>query len=279
MSNLIKGFSTGVPGTNETYVIDNEKSDIGMELNERIKNMYSNSSSGFSAGIDMGELSPDEYGNLINPSEDAIPDTFVENEELAHEAALVIEEANAEAEEIIKQARAEAEDIKELAKSQGQEEGYQEGMANANAELDAIKAQLEQEKNDFIANANQQLEQSLVELEPQFNDVLCNLLERLTGVVVSGHKEVILYLIDNAMRGIENSHDFVISLSDEDYPYVDKNKEKIYGYLNPSTKIELFQDSNLSKNQCKIETENGLTDLSLDVQLNELVKSLMLLNS
>jgi flagellar assembly protein FliH len=88
-----------------------------------------------------------------------------------------------------------------------------------------------------------------------------------------------MYLINNAMRGIDNSHSFVISLSEGDYAYVNGHKEEIYGYLNPGVEISLFQDAALQKNQCKIETDNGLVDLSLDVQLSQLIKSLMLLNA
>ena len=88
-----------------------------------------------------------------------------------------------------------------------------------------------------------------------------------------------MYLINNAMQELDNAHCFVIYLSEEDYLYVDKHKEEIYGYLNPNVKVELFQDNKLQQNQCKIETENGLADISLDVQLSQMKEALMMLNA
>ncbi len=274
MSNVIKSFSAE---PSEAYVIDNENSEIGRELNERIKKYQSASqnSGGFSMGLQVSELDEEDYERLLNAEEESSE----ANEELDQEAEKILERARADAEEILIQARAEIEDAKEIAAAQGREQGYNEGMANAQAEIEELKAQLKAEQEQVISETQAEYDMAIDALEPQFADLTCRLIERLTGVVVTGHREVILYLINNAMRGIENSHSFVISLSEEDYAYVDKNKDNIYGYLNPSTKIDLFSDPNLAKNQCKIETENGLTDLSLDVQQNQLIKTLLLLNS
>ncbi len=273
MSNVIRGYYQ--QSEPEPYVIDNENSEIGRVLNERImKAATSSNSGGFSAGLDAEEIDSLE----LEDYED-IPESYVEDPELARQAAQVMEDAYNEAAEIKNQALAEIEDAKERARLEGLEQGYQEGIKKAEDEIDSLKAKLLLEQEEFVENNTKELEQAISDLEPKFADILCDLLNRLTGVVVTGHKDVIMYLINNAIRNIDNCHEFVVSLSEEDYQYVDKNKDKIYGYLNPSTKIELFQDSNLSKNQCKIETENGLVDLSLDVQLNEMIKALMLINS
>ncbi len=271
MSNVIRGF---YQPESEPYVIDNENSEIGKVLNEKImKSINQASSGGFSAGLDADEIDPSELEGY-----DDISDSFVEDPELAREAAAVIEDAYKEAEEIKNQALAEIEDAKERARIEGLDQGYNEGIKQAEDEMDNLRAKLLLEQEEFIEKSNAELDQAIAELEPKFVEILCELLHRLTGIVVTGHKDVILYLINNAIKNIDNCHEFLVSLSEEDYQYVDKNKDKIYGYLNPSTKIELFQDANLTKNQCKIETENGLVDLSLDVQLNEMIKTLMLLN-
>ena len=55
------------------------------------------------------------------------------------------------------------------------------------------------------------------------------------------------------------------------------NKDNIYGALNPGIKLEIFEDSKLSKMQCLIETDNGIVDLSLDVQLGNLKKALKMM--
>lgn len=286
LSNLIKGYSTQNSGP---FIIDADKSEIAIKINEQVMQEYeqfaeSTDSSGFVSGLSAAELTAEELEHrkdVLQDSSNELSDSseLEEDIELAHQAALVVEEAYEEAKEIRAKALAEAEDIKAQSRLIGKEEGYQQGLADAAAEIACMKEQLMQEQEQFKAELLAEQDACLEKLEPRFADVLCQLLTRLTGVVVKGHREVILYLINNAMRGIENSHSFVISLSEADFEYVNKHKKEIYGYLNPGVKIELFQDSKLTKNQCKIETDSGLVDLSLDVQISQLIKSLMLLNS
>ncbi len=281
MSNLIKGFNAV---NVEPLLINSDETDIARRINEEV---YTNQlrmqvsepdEDGFSAGLYVSELSEEELTAAMGANQQDILDSYEPDVELAHEAALVVQEAYAESEEILHNARMEAEDIKAQAAAQGKKEGYQQGMADADAEIQHLKEQMANEQRQMQEQLLQEQEQYLESLEPQFTEVLCNLLERLTGVVVTGHKEVILYLINNAMRGIDNCHSFVISVSEQDYSYVEQHKEQIYGYLNPGMNIELFQDSKLNKNQCKIETEGGLVDLSLDVQMSQMIKTLMMLN-
>lgn len=286
MSNLIKGYSTR---NSSPFIIDADKNEIAVQINERRMQEYeqqvkNSTEDGFVSGLSATELTPEELQQLQDAQAEQMDEMEqnadrVEDSELAHEAALVIEEAYQEAAEIRAQAQAQVEDIKAQGQLAGREEGYQQGMMDAAEEVEQLKEQLRQEQEQWKRSMQEEQEQALQELEPQFVSVLCDLLTRLTGVVVTGHKDVILYLINNAMRGIENSHSFIISLSEADFEYVSRHKEEIYGYLNPGVKIELFQDAKLTKNQCKIETDGGLVDLSLDVQVSQLIKSLMLLNA
>lgn len=274
MSNVIKGYNT-VEVT--PFILDSDKNEISVHLNERLKmqaegHFQADEEDGFRSGLNAVSISETQLTDEDRP----IDEQTVED---AHEAALIVNEAYDEAAEIRNQARLEAEDIKAQSRIHGQQEGYQQGLRDAEAEIVRMKEELLQQQEDWKAEFEQQKEQELDSLESKFAQVLCDLLERLTGIVVKGHNDVIIYLINNAMKEIENSHSFLISLSEADFPYVEKHKKEIYGYLNPGVEIELYQDPKLEKNQCKIETNQGMVDLSLDVQVDSLIRSLMLLNA
>ena len=49
-------------------------------------------------------------------------------------------------------------------------------------------------------------------------------------------------------------------------------------WASPSSSIEIVEDNTLSKNECLIETENGVFDCGLGTQLAELKQKLMLLS-
>lgn len=294
MSNVIKAYNAKQL---EPLIIDSEQNEAVIKITETIEKQQSlhNKSNGFGEPDEFGfakglfttELTEEELAALSDEDR-AVYETTMEGGEGinwdsdiedAHEAALIVEEAYQEAEQIRNDAQALAEDMKAQGFAQGKEDGYQQGIKDAADEIARQKAELEEQLNARQQELMQEFEDNLAALEPKFVDVLCKLLERLTGVVVTGHKDIMLYLINNAMRDMENSHSFVVSVSEQDFEYVNKNKENIYGYLNPSVSIELFQDAKLQKNQCRIETESGLVDLSLDVQMSQLIKSLMLLNA
>ncbi len=289
MSNLIKGYGTI---TAKPFVIDSDRSKIGIRLQqeeqlrlaraEAEKKVSEPDADGFSSGIVTSELTDEELLRVKEAQaaeQVSVPEGYETNVEDAHEAALVVNEAYEEAKQIVNEAKAQVEDSISQGFAKGREDGYQQGLQDAENEIQNQKQQMEQELLSQKEQLREDYEAELQKLEPQFADVLCKLLERLTSVVVTGHKDVMMYLINHAMRGIENSHSFVISVSEDDFDYVNKHKEDIYGYMNPGVTIELFQDANLSKNQCKIETESGLCDLSLDVQLSQMIRSLMLLNA
>ena len=106
---------------------------------------------------------------------------------------------------------------------------------------------------------------------------LIDMVSHITGVSIEGMHGVLMYMINCAMKELDNSRNFVIKVSPDDYEEVLLNKDNIYGALNPGIKLEIFEDSKLSKMQCLIETDNGIVDLSLDVQLGNLKKALKMM--
>ena len=68
-----------------------------------------------------------------------------------------------------------------------------------------------------------------------------------------------------------------IRVSKEDIGFVTMQKSKLLGGLNEVT-AEIVEDATLQKNECLIETEGGIFDCSLDVELEALSKKLKLLS-
>lgn len=187
----------------------------------------------------------------------------------------LVEQAKEEAEQIKQSALAEAEQIREQAyedgKSQGYEDGYQEGL---------IKIQ---EMENALAEKEARLEkhyhEKLEELEPKFVDVLNGIYERVFDVKFSEQKGLILYLITNAMRGIEETKDFIVHVSTQDYKDVRAAKSVLTSEsLVGNATVEIIEDMTLSKNECLIETGGGIFDCSLGTELKQLQKELELLS-
>lgn len=214
-------------------------------------------------------LVEEEAEVTIESVEESIPDL----EEINQYAENIIMEARAEADRILASAKAEALEVLKNAREQGEEEGYQSGLAR----IEEKKLQMDQELRLQLETQQEEYEHTIKQLEPQFADLTMKLVEKLTGVVVEDKKDLILYLISRTLKPIRGPKQFLIRVSEEDAPIVSQHKETLIDLLSDDCTLEIFEDQTLNKNQCFIETEDRLLDVSLDVQLKNLSEHLKML--
>ena len=203
-------------------------------------------------------------------------------EEMTQEAA---EAARAEAEEILAQAKAEAEEI--LAQAQAQagqireeakKEGFNSGTIESERQLTEKKQELEQQHAQLVKQLEEDYEQRRNDMEPQIVEALLAVFTEVTHTVSEDNKEIVLHLINNVLKNVENSHSYSIKVSPDDYNFVLNNQGKIYCAMNNEVNLDIVQDMALKQNECMIETDSGVFNCSLDVELHNLIKQIKLLS-
>ncbi len=190
-------------------------------------------------------------------------------------------------EELIAQAQAEIEDMKaaameeiELQKTMGYQEGrasgYEEGKLEAQNEMVQLRNEIEQERA-MLQNQYEKLES---DLEPRFVHTLTSIYEKIFEVDLSGHKELIMGLLRNAMSHADSgSKNYLIHVSRDDHEYVSQNRDQLLtGSVAEDAVIDIIEDAMLSAGECMIETPNGIFDCSLGTELKALRKKLELLS-
>ena len=186
----------------------------------------------------------------------------------------IIEKARAEAEEIIEDAITEAsqkkESVYEDARQKGYEEGYQEALRKTK--------EREQELDNKEKELEKSYEKRIEELEPMFIENLTEIYEHIFHVQFAGNKEVIFYLLQEAVRKIEGSKNFIIHISKEDFGFVSMQKKELLSGIAGAVGAEIVEDMTLKANECFIETGNGIFDCSLETQLTGLARELKLLS-
>lgn len=189
------------------------------------------------------------------------------------QAQEIIQSASAEAENIINNANADAEAIRANAEKEGYENGYNSGQEEG--------LRIAEEARQQCALKEQELEElyskKIEELEPLFVDKITDIYEQIFKVDLSDKKEIVFYLISDAMRGIEGGKNFLIHVSKEDYEYVNERKEELMQGLPNTSTIEVIEDFSLSNSECFIEAESGIFDCGLGTELSLLKKELTLL--
>lgn len=235
--------------------------------------------SGFSQGLSAAVLSEEELEALTGEAADR---NGAEGEagamDLAAAAVLgepTAEELKTEALAEIEQMRAEAaaalEEERRKTLEAAKKQGYDEGVKQGRAEADGLKKELEAEKRRL----EEEYAERVAELEPQFIELLTGIYEHIIHVGLSDYRDLIVYLIEDALGQIDGGRSIIVHVSAQDYEYVNGRKAD---FVVGSASLEVVQDITLSKNQALIETENGIVDCSLGVQLSELGKKLRLLS-
>lgn len=190
-------------------------------------------------------------------------------------ATSILSNAKQEAERILEAAKIQAEEMKAAAV----ESGVNEGRAQAQDELDREKESLEQQFAMRQEQLETQYQERLDRMEPELVDTITQLFVKVIHVIGEDNSQLVIDLINNAMRNMDMGNSFMIRVSPEDYPFVVNHQGKIYCAMSKDITIDIFEDSSLEKNQCKIESEFGVYDCSLDIQMDNLIKEIKLMSS
>ncbi|MCM1272235.1 MAG: FliH/SctL family protein [Clostridium sp.] len=193
-------------------------------------------------------------------------------------AKSIREEASERANAIIQSANDEADAIRENARKSGYETGLEEGNLEAAKRADVYLANIQKEQDEFVSRTQTEYDERLGQSQESLIDLSCQLVAKLTGILVDEYRPVMVYMINQALSGSDNGKNIIIKVPEESYAYISDNRDRIVGAANPSINIDIFADSNLTKRQCMIETDNGIIDLSMDVQVNNLITAVKLLS-
>ena len=205
----------------------------------------------------------------------SFPDPQFDMEAMQAEIDLKLQQAQEQAEMIINDAQQQAENIRSQAMEQGRQQGYETGYQEGLASVEQIKQETLQKQEEL----DKEYQQIVDELEPEMVDVLTQIYEHVFGVDMREDKGIILHLLKNTLSRIEPGNNLIVHISPDDYDDVMEEKDSIDACItSPSTTMEIIEDPLLKKNECMIESDSGVFDCSLGVELSELTRKLKLLS-
>ena len=235
---------------------------------------------GFNAGLDAIAVEQllDDPGNYdyVDEGESNFDTQAFEQMQADAQAEIdnMLNAAREEAQSIIAAAEAEAVSIKERAIADGHDEGYNRGYDEGLAIAKEAELKCEQRQNELEEFYSNKID----ELEPMFVDKLTDIYEHVFMVDLSEKRELVMYLLVDAMRNIEGGKTFLIHVSKEDYEYVCEHKDELTRGLPGTSSLEVIEDMTLQEAQCFIEADSGIFDCGLGTELSLLKKELTLLS-
>jgi flagellar assembly protein FliH len=261
LSNLVKQWAVR-PGETNARVIDSDA--IMADILEK---------SAFRA-ISAPEVTVDEEAVDPNLTEFREGIAVAEEEEKVQdakqEAERILEEARAQAQEMIAQAEDSVAEIQEEARKNG----YEEGQSQLGQKLEELKTELELSYQDKSSALENEYTARRDDMEKELVDVILEVFNRVFHIQFDNKKHILVYLIDNAISGIEGEKKFRIKVAESNVLFLENHKEDILEHVGHDIELEIIPDFTLEGNACVIETDSGVFDCSLGTQLENLIKDI-----
>lgn len=289
MSNLLKSFYCAEK-ENKKIIDSNEAVTIKLEQIRKTIINKNGVKGDFSLGLNpenVEELLEGENGENILAETEAAAQTAYTMEtdadmrqmadniisEAKDKANSIVESAKIDAAKLVADARNEAEAIKSSAHAEGFNEGRNEGIKS----LDDEKEKLNSQYNIKVQELSADYEKKVRDIEPELVDVMIDVFSGITRELSLEQKDMILTLIDKVISGTEASNNYIIKVCREDAEFLRENREKVLSRIGRDVHLEIVEDISMKRNECLIDTDLGIYDCSLDIQLENLIKSLRIL--
>ena len=191
-------------------------------------------------------------------------------EQAQQEADSIIAEANARADEIMAGAADTAESMKEQAIKEGQKQGYDMGQAMAMGEVDSAKAEMDAQ----VEQIRQEYIDKEIGMEHEVLNVVCDVMSQFFMVEFGDKKEILQHLCENAIANVENSQTLIIRVNEKNREYLNSNKDMLQEKVGESVQLDIIMDPLLEDDKCIIESDGGIIDCSIGVELDNFIKDL-----
>ncbi len=195
-------------------------------------------------------------------------------EDVEDQCKAMLEDAQATADSIIANANIEAENIKSDAYAKASADGYNDGMARANAEFENMKQDIADTRAALFAD----FEAKLAQIEPKLVNAIAGVYERVFHDGLYDMTDVIVYVINRVLMQMDEEDGIVVHVSEDNYEDVDNAKEVLFRHFSADKTPQIRISPQLTAGQAKIETSHGMIDCSVDTQLKELSKALSILS-
>lgn len=200
----------------------------------------------------------------------------------------VLEKAKAEAKAILQKARDKADDIMNEADHKGKifceeqkKAGYEDGIAQAAREVEHIRQAAEADKAQYRAKQEAETvsvradyERRAEMLESEIVDAIIQVFDKVFHIQFGDKKEILLYLVKNTLMHVESSKQIRIRVAEGNHHYIEANGEEIRTQLGGDVSVEIVKDMHLSGMECVIETESGVFNCGMDMELSNLLKDI-----
>ncbi|TDA69421.1 MAG: hypothetical protein D9V47_05870 [Clostridia bacterium] len=178
----------------------------------------------------------------------------------------IIRAARQEAGDILNQAKAQVEALKQQTLSQAREEGFAAGLAAARDEAGRIR----QEAREVLRQARQEREDIIRACETEVVQLAAEIAAKILRREVARDSETVLRIARAAVHELCRSQAFFIFAHPDDVEMLYSHRDAVLSEADARAELRVIADPEMPRGSCRVETENGFLDATLDAQLAEI---------
>lgn len=184
-------------------------------------------------------------------------------DEARRDADLIRKEAEFEAQRIVEDA-SEAMAIKAIeAEQKAKEEGYRNGENLARAHYEELVNEATQLRNQAQLEYNEMM----ASLEYDAMHMILNIARKVIGDEVKQNPDVILSLVQDAVKACSNRENIVLKVSSADYDYVVAHEDQLRTNIPGLHELTIRRELSMAQGTCQVDTGFGIADGSIEVKL------------
>ena len=187
------------------------------------------------------------------------------------EAAQIVEKAKAEAAQIVAEAQAQHDKIVSDARSEGFEQGSQEGYEKGVAEVDRLIERM----HKVLEAVMQRREEILQDTETQIVELVILMARKVIKILSENQKNVIMANTVAALRKVKTRGSVTLRVNIEDVKLTTAHADEFIQHVENVQGITVQEDSSVEKGGCIVETDFGAIDARISSQLTELENKIL----
>ena len=188
-----------------------------------------------------------------------------------NEAAAIIEKAKAEAAQIVAEANAQHDKIVSEARSEGFEQGSQQGYEKGSAEVDRLIERM----HKILEAVMQRREEILQDTESQIVELVILMARKVIKILSENQKNVIMANTVAALRKVKTRGSVTLRVNIEDVKLTTAHADEFIQHVENVQGITVQEDSSVEKGGCIVETDFGAIDARISSQLTELENKIL----
>lgn len=195
--------------------------------------------------------------------------------EASEEAERMLKEAREQIDSWWQEQRQQDEHLIEAMRSQGFQQGFDEGKVQAELDLQVQIEQMMKEAQEVLQEAYVAKDQIIQEAEPFLVDLACGIAEKVIDKQLTVEPEHTLELIRQNLSRKREQGMIALCVAPEQFAFVQAAREELSLSIDSQAELQILPDATVKDKGCVIRSSFGSVDARIDTQLSEIKKELV----